>query len=193
MMVQLDDVGIDFTKINDFELFCLTFPKLQAMDVSMIFGDLDLKTFAPAINENSKEVVLIQKDTGVKIDRAVHSMISTCLRKILDLPKDDKAPGNEEARKYMIDRARKKQKRRMRKSKSQGVSQLENYIVALVNSSEFPYDYMSVRDLSIYQFYASLKQIVHKVHYDKTMIGFYAGTIKLEDLPKDSRTWIQTN
>lgn len=42
MMVQLDDAHIDFTQIDDFELFILLFEGLKAMDVSVLFGDLDI-------------------------------------------------------------------------------------------------------------------------------------------------------
>ena len=38
MMVQLDDIGIDFTKINEYELFILMFNALRGKDTSLIFG-----------------------------------------------------------------------------------------------------------------------------------------------------------
>ena len=43
MMVQLDDIGIDFTTINEWELFLLLFNSLKEQDTSLIFGDFDLK------------------------------------------------------------------------------------------------------------------------------------------------------
>lgn len=193
MMVQLDDAGIDFTKINDFDLFCLLFPRLQTMDVSMVLDGLDLSRFRPEKNTATNEVILKDSETGFVIDRAVHSMIVSTLRKILNLPKETKKPGNEEAKRYLLERARIKLRRKMRRAKQNNASQIEGYIVALVNTPEFKYDYSSVRDISIYQFYESLKQVIHKIHYDNTMIGYYAGTVKMDDLPKESRSWIITN
>lgn len=188
MMVQLDDAGIDFTQINDFELFCSLFPRLKQMDTSLLFGDLNLENFKSAVDEDDGKIFLVDPDTDIRIDRIVHDQICKQLRRMLHLTKDVKTPGNEEARKYMIDRARKKQKRNKGKRPD---SQLENYIIALVNTEQFPYNYETVRDISIFQFYASLNQIVHKIKFDNTMIGFYAGTIKLDDLNSDERTWIQ--
>lgn len=194
MMVQLDDAGIDFTAISEYDLFRMLFPRIQEMDTSMVFGGLDLSGFKTVRHPDYKEIVIMNPDTGIVIDRAVYAMIVSALRKILNLPKENKKPGNAEARKYLLERARIKLKRKMRKAKQgQSTSQLESYIVALVNTPEFKYDYESVRDISIYQFYESLKQIVHKIHYDNTMIGYYAGTVKLDDLPKESRSWIVTN
>lgn len=189
LMVQLDDIGIDFSKITDFDLFCLLFNQLQSVDTSMVFGDLDLKGFKPAMNKENDMIVLLNEETGVVIDKLIHATIADFLRKILCIKKNDKRPGNEDARLYMIEKERRKQKRAKRKKQSER-SQLENLIIALVNTAEFPYNYQTVRDISIYQFYTSLHQISHKVNYDNTMVGVFAGTVKLDDLPKEDRTWI---
>lgn len=191
LMVQLDDNGIDFTKINAFELFCLLFGHLRELDTSMVFGDLDLKKFNIAVNNQNGNYVLRDEENDITIDRAIHGQICACLRKILNIPKTEKQPGNEEGRIYMLQKARKKANRKRKKAQSE--SQIEDMIIALVNTPEFPYDYESVKDISIYQFYASLKQIIHKVKFDKTMIGVYAGTVAFKDLDMDERSWIMTN
>lgn len=187
MMVQLDDAHIDFTKIDDFDLFILLFENLKAMNTSLIFGELDLSGMKVARFEGTGELVLVDKERDITIDRVVHAKLCDSIRNMLHMEKNNKKPGNEEARKYLIDRERKRQKRAKSKQRD---SQLENYIVALVNTEQFPYNYETVRNISIYQFYASLNQIAHKIKYDNTMIGYYAGTIKFEDLAPADRTWI---
>lgn len=191
MMVQLDESGIDFTQITSFDLFCLLFGHLREMDTSLVFGDLDLTKFRTAVNNQNGNVVLRDEENDIVIDRAIHGQICACLRKLLNIPKTEKTPGNEEARVYMLEKARKKMKRKKRRKQQE--SQIEDLIIALVNTAEFPYDYMSVRDISIYQFYASLKQVTHKVKFDKTMIGVYAGTVPFDKLAMDERSWILTN
>lgn len=188
MMVQLDDIGIDFTQITDWDLFCLLFEGLKSKDLSLIFTDLELKDFDLAINKQNNNTVLWNEKTGAVIDMAIHDQISTFLRKLLYLEKNDKRPANEEARRFMIDRARHKMKRRQKKKSTE--SQLETYIVALVNTPEFHYDYKSVLDLTIYQFYASLHQIIKKIKFDKLMIGCYAGTVNTKEIDKDELSWI---
>ncbi len=188
MMVQLDDAHIDFTQIDDFELFILLFDNLKAMDTSLMFGDLDLSGMKVAEFEGTGELVLTDRERNITIDRVVHAKLCDSIRNMLHMEKTNKKPGNEEARKYLIERERKRQKRAKNKRRD---SQLENYIVALVNTEQFPYNYETVRNISIYQFYASLNQIAHKIKYDNTMTGYYAGTIKFEDLAPADRTWIQ--
>lgn len=187
MMAQLDSINIDFTQINDWDLFCLLFKQLQTKDLSLIFGDLNLKEFETAVNKQNGNVVLLNKRTGAVIDRAIHDQICRFLRKLLRLEKNEKKPANDEAKKFMIERAKRKLKRKMKQPE---VSPLEQYIVALVNTSEFPYNYDSVLELTIYQFYASLHQIIKKVKFDNLMIGCYAGTVNTKELNPAELNWI---
>lgn len=187
MMVQLDDIGRDFSQVKPYELFCMMWDKIKRMDTKLVFGDLDLTQYYAAQREDSGEYAVINPDNGDIIDAAVYNRITQFIRKMLFIPRTDKKPGNDEARKYMIEKARKKMKRMSRKPRK---SQIEDSIIALVNTSEFPYTYDTVRDLSIYQFNASLRQIAHKIKYDKIMTGYYAGTIKYEDIDQSDRSWI---
>lgn len=190
MMVQLDDVGIDFTKISDWDLFCMLFPEIQKKDTSKIFIDLNLNDFDFAMKNDSGEIILYNEKNGAVIDRSVYRNISNYISKMLNLERENKVPGNEAAKKYMIERARIKQKRMMRKQNNSELSNLEKYIISLVNTAEFPYDYETVLNITIYQFYASMRQIVKKINYDNTMIGCYAGTIDMKELNMDETFWV---
>lgn len=187
MMVQLDDMKIDFTQINEWDLFLLLFNELRTRDLSLIFDGLNLRDFVTAENKQNGNIILVNPKTGVKIDRAIHDQICSYLRKTLRLQKNDKRPANEEARKFLIERTRTKLKRRRKQLVE---SQIEKYIVALVNTSEFPYTYESVLGLTINQFYASLHQIGKKIKYDKLMIGCYAGTVNMKELDQNELNWI---
>lgn len=190
LMVQLDDIGIDFTKISEFELFCLLFKRLQESDTSLIFGDWDISGYTTAVNKQTGEMVLWDPKTDTIIDRVLHDNMASFLRKILCLEKITKTPANPEAHKYMLQRARAKLKSAARRRKQ--TSNLEEYIVALVNCENFKYNFRTVRNLTIYQFYLSLQQIAHKIKFDNTMIGCYAGTIKPSELSNKDQTWIMS-
>lgn len=191
MMVQLDDIGLDWTKLTEFDLFILMFKSLQASDTHLVLGDLDLTKFQLAMNNGTKEFELVDPETEIIIDRAIHAEIGNVLRHMLNIEKPVKKPANEEARKYMISRARAKMKRDARRKKKNSQSQLEQIVTALVNISDFPYDYESVKGITIYQLYASLAQISHKINFDNLMAGYYAGTIKGEDLTQEDKSWIR--
>lgn len=186
-MVALDDAGIDFTTINEYELFLMMFAGLQAQDTSLIFGDLDLKGFELGVNTTNNTMVLHNRRTGATIDRAIHGQIADALRKIHHLEKNIKKPGNKEAREFMIERARKKQKRLANKPQE---SQLEEFIVALVCTEQYKYDYASTRDLTIYQFNESLQQIIKKIDYDNRIHAVYVGTLSAKDMKPDDLNWL---
>ena len=187
MMVQLDDMGIDFTEIDDYDLFLLLFPGLAQEDTSLIFGPLDLSKFEPSVNQRNGTVVLRDPDTDVMIDRGIFHSTANVLRELHHLEKTIKRPGNEEAKKYLLERTRKKlARKKSRKTKSE----LQSLIIAMVNSSEFKYDYGSVKDISIYQFNQSVHQIINKTDWQNRMHGVYAGTVDAKRLTEDEMSWI---
>lgn len=187
LLVQLDDAGIDFAKINDYELFLQLFPSLKELDTHLIFGDLDLSKFDFAISTQNGNIVLRDEENGIVIDRAIHDKIASVLRRIHHLEKNRRKPGNEEARKYMLERARAKMRRNRNRKKD---SQLEPLIVAMVNAEQYKYDFEGTKELSIYQFNECVKQIVNKVSYDQRMYGVYTGTVSIKDLSQDDLNWL---
>lgn len=187
MMVQLDDIGVDFTAINEYELFLILFNALKDKDTSLIFGELDLKPFKTAVNPQNNTVVLRDKETGVVIDRGVQGQIASVLRKIHNLKRNNRKPANEEAREYMLQRAREKMRRRNRRVND---SQLEELIVAMVNTEQFHYGFEGIRELSIYQFNESVRQVIKKIDYDNRMYGIYAGTVNAKELSQDDLNWL---
>lgn len=187
MMVQLSEIGIDFTEINEWDLFLLFFNTLKKRDTSLLFGDLDLSEFKIAFNGKNKTTFIANKKTGVKIDRAIHGQIASTLRKIHHLEKNIRKPANGDAKDYMIRRAKEKM---MRQKKRMTDSQLEGLIVALVNTEQFHYGFEGTRELSIYQFNESVRQVIKKIDYDNKMRGIYAGTVSAKDLSQDDLNWL---
>jgi len=185
LMVQLDDIGIDFSEINEYELFLMLFGELRESDTSMIFGDLDLKGFE-LVEEDGKPY-LLNKSTGVQINRAVHAAIADTLRKIHHFEKNTKKPANAAARNFMIERARTKMKRNKNRRRD---SQLEELIVAMVNAEQYKYGFEGTRELSIYQFNASVRQVIKKVDYDNKMRGVYFGTVDAQKLSQNELNWL---
>ncbi len=186
-MVQLDDIGVDFTAISEYELFLLLFNALKDRDTSLIFDGLNLKEFMPAVNPQNSMLVLRDMSTGAVIDRGVQGRIASVLRKIHNLKRNNRKPANKEAREYMLQRAREKMRRRSRRTMD---SQLEELIVAMVNTEQFHYGFEGTRELSIYQFNESVRQVIKKIDYDNRMHGVYAGTVNAKELSQDDLNWL---
>lgn len=189
MMVQLDDVGIDYTKLDPFELFIMMFSSIREDDTSLLFGTLDLGAFRLAEAQDDGGLVLIDPERDIVIDRRMYERIAYVLRTIHGFEKNTKQPGNDAAKAYMLERERKKMKRRKQKEFE---SQLEPLIVSMVNTQQFKYDYERTRELSIYQFNESVRQIVKKTDFDNRMIGVYTGNISTKDMKPEDMSWLKT-
>lgn len=187
MLVQLDDIGIDFTKINEWDLFLLLFGTLRGRDTSLVLGDLDLSKFQIAVNPQNGNTIIKNDETGAKIDRAILGQIASVLRKIHHLERNNRRPANDEAKEYMIRRAREKM---LRRKKRMSDSQLEELIVALVNTEQYHYGFEGTRELSIYQFNESVRQVIKKIDYDNRMHGIYSGTVSAKDMSQDDLNWL---
>lgn len=188
-MVQLDDMGIDYTEVTDFELFKILFLMYTKSDLSILFGNLKTSDFNLYLNQQDNQKIIYSPSNNIIINETVYNDLADTIRKINLFEKVKSKPGNESARKYLLEKERKKQKRN---AKKQNEPYLENMVIALVNTNEFPYNYDTCMDLSIYKFNQSFKQIQHKIAFDNTMIGVYAGTVDTSKLNnKDTLSWIQ--
>lgn len=185
-MVQLDDMGIDYTAITEYELFSMLFLGYIQSDLSILFGDLDVSDFKHQTIDN--RMVIISNKNDIVIDEYVYNKLADTIRKINLFDKVNSKPGNEHMKKYLLEKERKKLKRNAKKPKE---AYLEKLVVALVNNSDFPYNYESCMNLSIYNFNQSFKQIQHKITFDNTMLGIYSGTVDTSKMiNKDALSWI---
>jgi len=187
LMVPLDEAGIDYTQINDYELFLIMSEGIKKQDTHLVFGDLDFTKFEISVNPHNGSLVLRDEVNDITIDRSIYVQISAVLRKIHHLKKNRRKPANQEAKEYMMRRAREKMRRNKNKTQE---SQLEPLIIALVNTEQYKYDFEGTRELSIYQFNESIRQIIHKVDYDNRMYGIYAGTVNAKELSQKELNWL---
>ena len=197
LMVQLEDMGIDFMSIDDFTLFCIIFYDLRERQKEhpevfrLIFGEFDLTKLTPVRLEDGTTVIQNAKGT-IRIDSAIHERLCDILRAVLCVEKNVRNPANEEARQFMLKIERRKQRRAVREQEGRALvlSPLESLIISAVNTAEFPYNYETVLDLTIYQFNISLRQVNNKIRFDNLMIGCYAGTVKAKELSNQELSWM---
>lgn len=190
---QLDDVGIDYTTIDDFALFS-TF-LIKAFDTkytSIIFGDiLDFSKMTLKVDESLQDMVLVQSlNNGeyIKIDRYVYTVIVGALRKIHRLKRNDEIPGNEATRKVLIEDAREEAKENANKPIS---SFLFPLVSTMVNSEGFKRDDVTVFDMKIYPFMDSVSRIVKIKNADLKLYSGYSGFgIDLKKVDKEELNWI---
>lgn len=191
LMVQFDDIGLDYEMITEYQLFLMMLEnfKSQNQDLSLVFHSCDLQQLHVAENTKTNETVVIDSDGNCIIDRSTQIQIANVLRRIHFWKRNDRKAGNAEAKKYLIERNRLKQKRAAKKRQR---SYLDESVIKLVNTEEFKYNYEQCMDLSIYKFNASMQQIPKKKNWEQMVSGAYFGTVDFSKIDIEKIHWMSS-
>lgn len=189
-MVELDDIGIDYTKVKEYELFVMTMLEIlnsknliDSRYWNMIFPYIDMSELR--IDVRNEECIIINTQGEVIIDEKIYLQLADLLRQIISADKNMeyyKVP-EEETRRYIIDRQRLKQKRvleRQAKNGKKTSSVLDGVILLLVNNCNFKYNFATVGEITIYDLYACLHQIYSDREIDGLMTGYWSGNVDLK-------------
>lgn len=197
MMVQLDDSGIDYTKITPFDVFILLCSEIMVADQngeeSEVRKRLEWLTgiddFELSVDDD--KVFLKSMSSDAVIDIAVYTQIRQFLMKItFHKDKEKYNPGNESTRKAIIAEERRKLKREQKKKNKKSL--LAAQISSIVWGNRNGYKYNDVLDMPLYQFYDGLCRLNRIKNYDFNMLGYYSGNIKTSDMKKieDDIDWM---
>ena len=175
-------MGIDYQTITDWDLFYETIIQIPVEFTCILFGKLDFTEFTRCINpENGLKYLQNKNNIELRIDETIFRKMVSYLRYVHFISeKVEYDVGNSTAKKFLIDRMRRKQKKLLRDlelGKVKKQSQLSNMIKYCVNNSNFKYDYSTVMDLKLNLLYESYYFIVHNNERDNVMSGIYHGTI----------------
>lgn len=199
-MAMLDDAGLDYEEVTEFQMFCYLVPSLDPKLVQFLFGDtLTFESYwrtadqggqvlAVAIDNETDEMLLMNpndySDTFTPVELR---FIADVIRQAHFFKEEKRKAGNAAAKEFLIERSKRKAARAKNKPYEPF---LEPLIVALVNAPEFPYTYESVQTLTIYQFMCSVTQIPRRIHYDNLMHGTYVGMIDTSKIDMKEADWL---
>lgn len=181
---QLDDLGLDYEDVDDFATFCMITPGMKPTETSILLGDLDLSQLKVCSDDNG-DILLANEDHSIIIDRLIYQLFVDYLRKLHGLKRNYKVAGNKRARKFYMEEERKNLEEKLKKeSSNENKSELEPLVGALVNNSNFKYDYETVMRLPIYTFMDAAKRVTKFINYTNLMTGIYTGNIDSKKIPK---------
>lgn len=211
-MLELEDMGIDFTTLTDYEFFLRQFfsmfvlpnhtnqlietgelPEEERMKVihsDVLFKDTDFyKCF---IIERNGEKIICDPHGKLIIDKYIYMQTSSAICEIFSIKKYKRKPANDIAKQYILEREREKAQRAKKRKTNEFQNALDGEIVALVCHPGFLYNFETIKDLTIYDFNVCVKQIVKKEQYDNYMLGAYAGFggLKLDKIGEDKLNWL---
>ena len=184
MMVQLEDMGVKYEEVSDFELFCTLAKNVPVEESKIFFGGVDFTKFQKGVRgekENAQEVFYCPEQ-GIVLDFSIVMRIQDYLRFLHGFKKNEIFAATKTTRKLLIDDERMKQQ--MKKSKKEKSSLLP-LISALVNMPGFKYNSRQLENIGIYEFFDSVNRIL-AIHSSTALLnGCYSGGIDMKKLKKD--------
>ncbi len=188
MPSALDDAGINFMEISEWELFQSLALGFTQEQTKLIFGDLDFSKFKlmRRTQPDGKEDVVLYTEEVI-IDENLYKQFIAYVKAMIGFEHSGKKAGNETTRKILIEEDRKQKKRN---SKKEYESVLLNGIISLVNTEECKYNYQSIFDMTLFQFTKSLVQIQGKKAACALLQGSMSGFCDTSKIPQKDFQWM---
>ena len=189
---QLEDMGIDYTEITNFQMFTMFAMMLSnhrdkengKIDSSPLFGKLDFSSFIPV--ECEGKLCMVNPD-NIKFDNDIYEEMAAYIRKMHGMPPPKYTNVKDAfAKKQLIIDARNdaKYQERLRAFKGNHSAYLP-YISALVNHPNFKYSWGNVWEMKVYAFFDSLKRVSIIDNANHLYHGLYSGCIEYNKIKKE--------
>ena len=181
--VELDDNGIDYQTITDWDLFSRSIMALSPEYTSIILGDdVNMTTFRRLFDPEKNFYVLVNlEDPSQVIDEAIYRQMVTFLRYAHFISeKVEYDVGNNIAKRFLLERMKRKQQKLLRDYKNGKIkkhSRISDMIKYCVNHPGFKYNYEQVMHMKLNLLYESYYFIVHGSERTSLLTGVYGGTI----------------
>ena len=189
MKVALDDMKLDYMKVEDFQLFMMLCQSLTPDKTKPLLGDLDLTKFKPYQLKDSEEVILAngevdERGNPIIINQIIYDILTTYIRKMHGFKKQVDKAGNEITRKVLINEDRKASKRNKNKP-------YKSFLVPLVSSLQGRQGYTKdyICDMGLYEFMNQINRVQIIVQADAALGGMYSGFVDTKKMDKTILDW----
>ncbi len=187
------DLGIDWNKFSDFELFVMLHSQADPEVTSLLFKDLDIASMEPLIKRKSPEdengeLVLWDNEKQVEINANVHNHFSQYFRAMFNTFPEEKITHMDTLKNWYINKDRRAAEHAQQeeaKGKKKSFS-IQPIISACVNHPGFKYKLKELKDVGVMEFYDSVSRLQIYEQCTALMKGMYSGfvdgsKIKAED------------
>lgn len=174
------DFGINWNEISDFELFMALYQGVDTEVSKMIFNGLDITEFKPfETNKDDERIVfLYHQELDIEINENVYFHFSQYLRNVFQLFPEEKITTSKGLQKMYIDRDKRAQKREKENKNTPNITKsFQAMISSCVNHPGFKYRLEELDQISVYQFYDSVKRLQIYENSTALLKGMYSGFV----------------
>jgi hypothetical protein len=189
MKVTLDDMKLDYMKVDDFQLFMMLCQSMTPDKTKPLLGDLDLTKFKPYSVGETEDVVLAngefdENGSPIVINTIIYEILVTYIRKMHNFKKQVDKAGNAITRKVLIDEDRKAAQRNKDKP-------YKSFLVPLVSSLQGRQGYTKdyICNMGLYEFMNQIARTQIIVQADAALGGMYSGFVDTKKMDKTVLDW----
>ena len=194
LRVFLDDLGMDWNEVTDFQLFMLLYKQADPEIVKLLFGDLDLQGFElyqkRGKDDEDTHIVLYNKKQEIEIDEDVYQYIHQYLQSMLGIKPEEELTKDRTLKKWWLDADRRKAKLAEKKKKEDS-STIQPYISACVNHPGFKYKLSEVENMTVAEFWDSVARLQIYESTTALMKGMYSGMISGKDIAQENLNFMR--
>lgn len=175
--VMLWDLGMDWNKTSDFELFILLHKSISD-EVSQLLFHLNFSEFEvyERTLHDVTEVVMYSKKYKIAIDKNVFNHMAQYLQNVFQIKPEEKITSDPVLKRLFLDKDRRQQEREAKKD-IDNTSNLKSIISACVNHPGFKYRKDELKELCVCEFYDSVQRLQIYESTTALMKGMYSGFV----------------
>ena len=184
--MPLWNMGVDWCKLSDFELFCILYKTMDSEVSKMLFPDVDFtayQVFSEKIDDETSIPVLFNPENESILRNKDYLEISQYLRTMFNIfPKIERAKGR--ATKEALIWEDEQNSKRL-KEKPQG-SHLQPLVSACLNHPGFKYKKNELKEVGICEFMDSVQRLQIYENTVALLQGSMSGFCDVSKVPKDN-------
>lgn len=189
MKATLDDMGIDYAELPDFDLFMMLTRRLTPKETGIFFGELDFSAMRIMKNTENDQIVLRNPELDITIDEKLYFQIITFLRMLHNIVPKPQFYASKTVKKILIQEDRDRLKK---KTDEQYHSQLKMLISAMMRYPGFKYKKSELVECGLYEFMDSVKGAQIYVQSTSLLKGMYSGMIDTQKIDKKELDWMRS-
>lgn len=184
MKSSLWDSGLDWTTVQDFDLFIMMTRNLPVEKTKIILGDVDLSQLRPFENKNTGGAVLYNPDTGAILDELAYKKMFSYLCKAHNITKKVEKAANSYTKKILIDEDRQK----IERAKNEPY---KSFLKPLISSVKcrMGYSLNYIKQMGLMELFDDLNRLQIIVNTDALLGGMYSGFVDTSKIPQSKFDW----
>ena len=183
---RLADMGVDWEKVEDFQMFIMLAPSLNVEKTHLVLGDIDLSKFKIFENKENGEPVMVDQDNDIIIDRLIYMRIVEYLRKVHGLARAHDVAQTKFTHEALIEMDREDIEKNAKKP-------YKSFLWSLISSIKARQGYTKqyVLDMQIYELIHEVNRLQIIIQSDALLQGSYSGMVDTKKLPREQFNWMR--